>query len=51
MSYLQEVQKVSATHYVLPKVGSMRVEVHAFLSETLFGQTNEALWSQAAIGA
>jgi len=51
MSFLQEVQKVSDAHYVLPKVGGMRVDVHAFLSETLFEQTNEALWSQAASAA
>jgi tRNA-splicing ligase RtcB len=51
MSFLQQVQKVSDSHYVLPTVGDMRVEVHAFLSETLFEQTNEALWSQAARAA
>ena len=51
MSYLQQVQKVSDTHYVLPKVGGMRTDVHAFLSETLFAQTDEALWRQAANAA
>jgi tRNA-splicing ligase RtcB len=49
MSYLQQVQKVSDAHYVLPKVGDMRVDVHAFLSEALFAQTDEALWRQAAV--
>ena len=48
MSYLQQVQKISEAHYVLPKIGDMRTEVHAYLSETLFKQTDEALWRQAA---
>ena len=47
MSYLQQVQQISATHYVLPKVGTMRVDVHAYLSAALFAQTDEALWRQA----
>ena len=51
MSYLEQVQKVSDAHYVLPKVGAMRVDVHAFLSEALFAQTDEALWRQAAAAA
>jgi len=48
MSYRNEVQKVSDAHYVLPQIGDMKVDVHAFLSETLFDQTDEALWRQAA---
>ena len=51
MSYSQEVRKLSDTHYVLPKVGDMRVDVHAFLSEALFAQTDEALWRQTAEAA
>ena len=51
MSFLQEVQKVSEAHYVLPKIGDMRTDVHAFLSDTLFAQTDEALWRQAARAA
>lgn len=51
MSFLQQVQKASDAHYVLPKAGDMRVDVHAFLSESLLEQTNEALWSQAARAA
>ena len=47
MSFLQQVQKISDAHYVLPKIGDMRTDVHAYLSDTLFEQTNEALWSQA----
>lgn len=51
MSYRQQVQKVGDAKYVLPKVGNMRVDVHAFLSESLFAQTDEALWRQAAQAA
>jgi len=51
MGYLQQVQRISDTHYVLPKVGAMRADVHAFLSESLFAQTDEALWRQAANAA
>lgn len=48
MSFLQRVERVSNGHYVLPKQGRMGVDVHAFLSEALFAQTDEALWQQAA---
>ena len=51
MSYLQQVIKDGPAHYVLPRVGKMLVEVHAFLSENLFAQTDEALWKQAADSA
>jgi tRNA-splicing ligase RtcB (3'-phosphate/5'-hydroxy nucleic acid ligase) len=51
MSFLQQVQKVSDAQYVLPKVGAMRVDVRAFLSDALFAQTDEALWRQAAAAA
>ena len=51
MSYRQQVQRVSDAHYVLPKVGDMRVDVQAFLSEPLLAQTDEALWRQAAVAA
>ena len=51
MSFLQTVQKISDTHYVMPKTGDMRVDVHAFLSEPLFAQTDEQLWRQAASAA
>lgn len=51
MSILERVQKVTDTHYVLPQFGQMRTDVHAYLSETLFAQTDEALWRQAAEAA
>jgi tRNA-splicing ligase RtcB len=51
VEFIQKVQKVSRAHYVLPKIGEMRTEVHAFLSEGLFEQTDEVLWRQAAQAA
>jgi tRNA-splicing ligase RtcB (3'-phosphate/5'-hydroxy nucleic acid ligase) len=47
MSLKYQVVRESPTHYVLPIVGNMTVEVHAFLDEGLFEQTDEALWQQA----
>jgi tRNA-splicing ligase RtcB len=45
------VQKVSENHYVLPKVGSMKVEAHAFLSDELYESSEEQVWKQIANGA
>ena len=51
MSLKHAVEKVSNNHYVLPKVGSMKVEVHAFLSEELFSASEEECWKQICNGA
>ena len=51
MSYMETVQKVSDGHYVLPRTGAMATDVHAWLSESLHAQTDEALWRQAAQAA
>lgn len=51
MSFKYRVEKQSEGHYVLPRFDPMRAEVHAFLSEALFDQTDEALWSQAVDSA
>ena len=51
MSFKYAVQKVSDNHYVLPKIGSMKVDAHAFLSETLFEGSEEKVWQQIASGA
>src|ERR1700677_1184287 len=51
MSFKSAVQKVSDNHYVLPKVGSMKVEAHAFLSEALYQSSEENVWQQIAHGA
>lgn len=44
-------QQVAPNHYVLPKIGSMKVEAHAFLSEDLYETTDESLWQQIVNGA
>lgn len=51
MSFKQAVQKVSDHHYVLPRVGGMKVEAHAFLSEALYRASEEQVWRQIANGA
>jgi tRNA-splicing ligase RtcB len=51
MSFMNRVEQVSDGHFVLPKLGDMRVHVDAFLSRKLFDQTDEALWRQAAASA
>jgi tRNA-splicing ligase RtcB len=51
MGYRAQVTKVGPASYVLPRVGQMRTEVTAFLSEALFEQTDETLWRQAAESA
>jgi RNA-splicing ligase RtcB len=48
---MQQIERIDEGHYVLPRVGGMSTEVHAFLSEPLFQQTDEALWRQAAQSA
>jgi tRNA-splicing ligase RtcB (3'-phosphate/5'-hydroxy nucleic acid ligase) len=51
MSLKNAVQKVSAFHFVLPRVGKMKVEAHAFFSEALFQASEERVWQQIASGA
>jgi tRNA-splicing ligase RtcB len=51
MSLKYTVEKQSECHYVLPRVGGMRVHVDAFLSEPLYEQSDEGLWQQAAESA
>ena len=51
MSFKYRVVEESAGHFVLPRCGDMRTEVHAFLSRPLFDRTDEKLWSQAAAAA
>ncbi len=47
MPYKYQVEAQAAGHYVLPRSGRMQADVHAFLSELLYDQTDEALWQQA----
>lgn len=51
MSYKYAVEKHSNNHYVLPKVGNMKVDVHAFLSEKLYNLSEENMWQQIVNGA
>lgn len=51
MSLKYTAQKLSDNHYVLPRVGTMKVEAHAFLSEALYQASEEAVWQQIASGA
>jgi tRNA-splicing ligase RtcB (3'-phosphate/5'-hydroxy nucleic acid ligase) len=51
MSLKYHTQKIGPSHYVLPRIGSMRTDAHAFFSEALFEATEEAMWQQLAAGA
>jgi tRNA-splicing ligase RtcB len=51
MSLKYAATKVGSNHWVLPKVGAMKVEAHAYLSDALYEASDEALWSQIANGA
>lgn len=51
MSFKYAVTKVSEGHYVLPKVGKMKVEAHAFLSDGLYEASEEGMWDQLATSA
>lgn len=51
MSLKYAATKVSDNHYVLPQVGTMRVEAHAFLSESLYEASEEKVWQQIATAA
>jgi tRNA-splicing ligase RtcB (3'-phosphate/5'-hydroxy nucleic acid ligase) len=51
MSLKYAAQKLSDNHYVLPRVGDMKVEAHAFLSEDLYASSEEQVWKQIAHGA
>ena len=51
MSIKYTVEKISDNHYVLPKVGDMKTEVHAYLSQRLYDLSEEGMWQQAANAA
>ena len=46
MSFKYQVEKVGQNHYVLPKMGDMKVEAHAFFSEKLYEMSEEEMWNQ-----
>src|SRR5580700_8292597 len=51
MSFKTAVERITDNYYVLPKVGSMKVEAHAFLTDALYQSTEEKVWQQIAHGA
>jgi len=55
MGYFQQIEQVSANHFVLPRIKGMKCQVDAFLSRELLDQTvakgNEDLWQQAVDSA
>ena len=51
MSLKYAVEKLSANHYVLPRVGQMKVDAHAFFSETLYERSEESMWTQLSAAA
>ncbi len=42
MSFQARLVRQSDNHYVLPRAGDMRVDVHAYLSAPLLAQTDES---------
>jgi len=51
MSLKYSAERISSSHWVLPRRGEMRTEVHAYLSDALFEASDEGLWRQAAAAA
>lgn len=51
MSYKYQVEKHTNNHYVLPRMGGMKCDVHAFLNENLYNWSEEEMWSQAVNSA
>lgn len=51
MSFKYQAIRHADGHYILPRVGEMKVEAHAFLSDELYQTSEEQLWSQLANGA
>jgi tRNA-splicing ligase RtcB len=46
MSFKYQAVKHGPNHYVLPKIGKMKVEAHAFLSDKLYQMSEESMWNQ-----
>ncbi|HEY8095003.1 MAG TPA: RtcB family protein [Methylobacter sp.] len=51
MSFKYQAVKQAPGCYILPRVGEMKVDVHAFLSDSLYESSEEGLWRQLANGA
>jgi tRNA-splicing ligase RtcB len=46
MSFKYQAVKSGPNHYVLPKIGGMKVDAHAFLSDKLYEMSEESMWRQ-----
>lgn len=51
MSYKYRAEKHTDNHWVLPRTGDMKCDVHAFLSQDLYDMTKEDVWQQAVMSA
>jgi len=51
MSLKYAAEKIPPNHYVLPRIGQMKVEAHAFFSEALYERSEEAMWKQLSVAA
>ena len=51
MSYKYRATKETDNHWVLPRTGEMKCDVHAFLSQDLYELTSEEVWQQAVQSA
>jgi tRNA-splicing ligase RtcB len=51
MSLKYAAQRISDNQYVLPRVGKMKVEAHAFFSDALYERSEESMWQQLASAA
>jgi len=51
MSFKYQAVKAEEGHYVLPRVGTMKVEAHAFFADDLYQASEENMWNQLAVGA
>jgi tRNA-splicing ligase RtcB (3'-phosphate/5'-hydroxy nucleic acid ligase) len=51
MSLKFATQRLSSNHYLLPRVGAMKVDAHAFFSDALFEASEESMWQQLMTAA
>ncbi len=51
MSFKYAAEQAGPSHYILPKIGQMKVEAHAFFSEALYTSSEEQMWQQLADAA
>jgi tRNA-splicing ligase RtcB len=51
VSFKYQATRHDDSHWILPRRGAMHCDVHAFLSQALYEQTDETLWQQAVDSA